>query len=422
MVDITTPTVGQDQDAWGPILNTALETLEAALTTAEATIVTLDASKVAKAGDSLTGALNTTSVINVTAAATTTDSLTVQVSGDTNPRLIVNGDGRLDYGPGNAGADTSLQRASTAQLRITPTANSSASTSVGGALNITNTANTGAGAVIYSDQAAPAGHLLVVRADNAAFNQSGIFAQYDGTGHNVNISHAGTGTNSSALNIGSTNADHSAVGIGGVETAKGTVKITHTGTGADASASAISIDLAGTGTASQGIFITGTGGGTTGNLIEARNGGTGPVFRITSAGQIHLGSGTGSPDVVLRRSAANELTVDDYTVLAASGQSNGTFSVFSAASNALRAGSAGGGLSIAEGANARMGTATLVAGAVTVANTSVTATTRIFLTSQADGGTPGFLRVSARTAATSFTITSSSGTDTSTIAWLLVEP
>jgi hypothetical protein len=37
-------------------------------------------------------------------------------------------------------------------------------------------------------------------------------------------------------------------------------------------------------------------------------------------------------------------------------------------------------------------------------------------------GTPGWLRVSARVAGTSFTITSSSGTDTSTVAWLIAEP
>lgn len=83
---------------------------------------------------------------------------------------------------------------------------------------------------------------------------------------------------------------------------------------------------------------------------------------------------------------------------------------------------AGNGLRVAEGANAKMGTTALVGGTATVANTSVTATSRIFLTSQVDGGTPGFVRVSARTAGTSFTITSSSGTDTSTIAWMLVEP
>lgn len=80
------------------------------------------------------------------------------------------------------------------------------------------------------------------------------------------------------------------------------------------------------------------------------------------------------------------------------------------------------GVKFVEGSNARMGTATLTAGAATVSNTSVTANSRIFLTSQADGGTPGWLRVSARTASTSFTITSSSGTDTSTVAWIIYEP
>lgn len=83
---------------------------------------------------------------------------------------------------------------------------------------------------------------------------------------------------------------------------------------------------------------------------------------------------------------------------------------------------AGKGLQIKEGSNAKMGTATLAAGAVTVSTTAVTASSRIFLTSQSDGGTVGFQRVSARTAGTSFTITSSSGTDTSTIAWFIVEP
>lgn len=80
------------------------------------------------------------------------------------------------------------------------------------------------------------------------------------------------------------------------------------------------------------------------------------------------------------------------------------------------------GLRITEGANAKQGTAILVAGESVVANTSVTANSRIFLTSQADGGTPGFLRVSARVAGTSFTITSSNALDTSTIAYEIFEP
>jgi hypothetical protein len=83
---------------------------------------------------------------------------------------------------------------------------------------------------------------------------------------------------------------------------------------------------------------------------------------------------------------------------------------------------AGAGLQLREGSNAKMGTVALVAGSAVVANTSVTATSRIFLTSQADGGAPGWLRVSARTAGTSFTITSSSATDTSTVAYMIVDP
>lgn len=80
------------------------------------------------------------------------------------------------------------------------------------------------------------------------------------------------------------------------------------------------------------------------------------------------------------------------------------------------------GLSIREGTDAKQGTVTLVAGTKVVANTSVTANSRIFLTSQVDGGTPGFLRVSARVAGTSFTILSSNAADTSTVAYEIFEP
>lgn len=65
------------------------------------------------------------------------------------------------------------------------------------------------------------------------------------------------------------------------------------------------------------------------------------------------------------------------------------------------------------------GRAVLTAGTATVTSTAVTDTSDIFLTSQADGGTPGWLRVSARVPGASFTITSSSNLDHSTVAWLL---
>jgi hypothetical protein len=84
----------------------------------------------------------------------------------------------------------------------------------------------------------------------------------------------------------------------------------------------------------------------------------------------------------------------------------------------------GRGFQVKEGANAKQGTATLVGGTVVVNTTAVTASSRIFLTTQDNPfvGALGIHQVSARTAGTSFTITSTSGTDTSTDAWEIFEP
>lgn len=77
-------------------------------------------------------------------------------------------------------------------------------------------------------------------------------------------------------------------------------------------------------------------------------------------------------------------------------------------------------ISIASGTNQRCGNAVLVGGTVTVSNTTVTANTKILLTRKTAGGTIGDLTYTL-IAATSFTITSASGTDTSTLTYLLVE-
>lgn len=124
-------------------------------------------------------------------------------------------------------------------------------------------------------------------------------------------------------------------------------------------------------------------------------------FLLVTDGTMGWGPGSAVRDTFMARTAAGVLSV-----------TTGSFSVTTA----------GQGLAVKEGSNAKQGTATLTAGSVVVANTAVTATSRILLTSQADGGTPGFLRVSARTAGTSFTITSSSGADTSTVAYQIFEP
>jgi hypothetical protein len=70
----------------------------------------------------------------------------------------------------------------------------------------------------------------------------------------------------------------------------------------------------------------------------------------------------------------------------------------------------------------RRGTATLTAGSVTVADATVTANSEIYLNHRTPGGTPGWLRVSSRSNGVSFTVTSSSGTDTSVIGYWMVEP
>lgn len=90
----------------------------------------------------------------------------------------------------------------------------------------------------------------------------------------------------------------------------------------------------------------------------------------------------------------------------------------------LKLNTVGNGLYIKEGTNATMGICTLVAGTCTVSTTKVTANSRIFLTVQSLGtvALPTVVGVTARSAGTSFTITSASVTDTSVIAWEIVEP
>jgi hypothetical protein len=82
--------------------------------------------------------------------------------------------------------------------------------------------------------------------------------------------------------------------------------------------------------------------------------------------------------------------------------------------------SAGKGLQLKSGANARAGNATLVGGAVTVPNTSVSANTLVMLTRKSAGGTMGFLTYSVA-AGTGFTITSESSADTSVVSYQLIE-
>lgn len=71
----------------------------------------------------------------------------------------------------------------------------------------------------------------------------------------------------------------------------------------------------------------------------------------------------------------------------------------------------------------KQGAATLVAGTATVANTSIAAGSRIMLTTQSLGTVtvPKALAVTARVVGTSFTITSADATDTSVVAYNILD-
>lgn len=156
--------------------------------------------------------------------------------------------------------------------------------------------------------------------------------------------------------------------------------------------------------------------------------------QLNAAGKMEWGSGSGVVDTNLYRYAADGLATDDALKLAAAAillfGAAGDTNLYRSAADVLATDddlslkTAGKGLQFKEGSNARMGTATLVAGEAVVANTSVTADTRILLTTQSLGTVTASMpvAVTARTAATSFTITSSDATDTSVVAYLLMEP
>jgi len=204
------------------------------------------------------------------------------------------------------------QAGNQAALRITQQGSAPASTSSGGSLNLDNSASTGAGLVVFSSQAAPAGRLLVARASNAGFAQTVGYFENAGTGHALHGANtfSGSNTTGSAGNFTSTNPGASCVQISGVETGRGSLKITHTAAGGDANASALSIDLQGAGTASKGIFVDSVAQGTTGTLLDLRNNGnqlfkfdsdpgfTRPIMTLGNGGPT-ISMGTGSPESVV---------------------------------------------------------------------------------------------------------------------------
>ncbi len=297
-------------------------------------------------------------------------------------------DYKLDVN-GNASISGKLSVANTVDnehlIELYPSGNTGHLSSNGGAFYIDNTNNIGAGYLVYSNTGADAlGNLLNVKVDNPNFAQAGFYISYDGSSNGVEIIHNGSDTSANALSITNNNRQDSALGVIGYETSRGTIKVTHNGSSSTSNASGVSIDLKGSGTAAQGLYVDSTEtGGTTGNLLRLRNetidrfvvnnlgsvtmGSTGTntsftkkgnnssdeffvgttgafrvqrsataseAFRVqiagdaqgrwlgTSDGQLKWGDGTNAQDVTLRRSAAGTLLLDGGRIEVKSGSTN----------------------------------------------------------------------------------------------------
>lgn len=137
-------------------------------------------------------------------------------------------------------------------------------------------------------------------------------------------------------------------------------------------------------------------------------------YCITSGGTFTI-SGGGSNILT-----GNSTTSSIYTGGSQNFQfATGSLTMFSAD---LKISSVGKGLQVKTGSNAKAGHATCSSGSVVVGNTSVTSTSHIHLTIMTPGGTVlGNPWLSAVTAGTGFTISCSGASDTSVVAYDIIE-
>jgi hypothetical protein len=125
-----------------------------------------------------------------------------------------------------------------------------------------------------------------------------------------------------------------------------------------------------------------------------------PLIALTGAGVLHITSGG---------------TTDVATIL-------GTDGTYTAISGNLICSTAGKGLQLKGGSNAKIGTGTLSSGTVTISNTAVTANSQVQVTDTGSSITNvGSLQVSSQTAGTGFTVNSTNVLDTSTFNYTITE-
>lgn len=211
-------------------------------------------------------------------------------------------------------------------------------------------------------------------------------------------------TNSGAINT-ATLATTGNVTVGGTLTVTGTTALN---AGLSVSGGDTSLGTVHAGTTDATQLTVNAVQATTDAIIVKTTGDTQPQLVINGNGRLEAGSGSAAPDVaIFRNGSAQWQTINDFV-----------------AEGNLICTVAGKGVQVKEGANAKMGTATLITGSTTVSTTAVTANSRIFLTVQQIGtvSQPKAMTIASKTAGTSFQIVSSDATDTSTVAWMIVEP
>jgi hypothetical protein len=167
-------------------------------------------------------------------------------------------------------------------------------------------------------------------------------------------------------------------------------------------------------TAATGLTVTAGGAAITGLTTINNSGAAATTIGTGGTGAVNIGNATGNTAVTGSLTASTTLTATLGAITATNGNV-----VLGTAGNKLNSTSVG--TTTAAGANS-FGTVALVGGTATVATTAVTANSMIHLTSQALGTVtvPSALAVTAKTAGTSFVITASQVTDTSTIAWFII--
>lgn len=172
--------------------------------------------------------------------------------------------------------------------------------------------------------------------------------------------------------------------------------------------------VTGTLTTSANLTVTAGGATITGTTGINTSGAAVTTIGTGGTGAVNIGNATGNTAVTGSLTASTSLTATLGNITATNGNV-----VLGTAGNKIVSTSVG--TTTAAGANS-FGSVALVGGTATVATTAVTANSLIFLTCQALGTVviASGLCVSAKTASTSFVITASQATDTSTIAWFIV--